>query len=48
MNWMVRQTTELEVNMNSIERMIEYNRWGDGGRQPEGDGGGVGKARDGQ
>ncbi|EFN56982.1 hypothetical protein CHLNCDRAFT_143584 [Chlorella variabilis] len=24
MNWMVRQTTELEVNMNSVERMIEY------------------------
>ncbi|GLC35697.1 hypothetical protein PLESTB_000485000 [Pleodorina starrii] len=27
MNWMVRQTTELEVNMNSIERMVEYNRY---------------------
>ncbi|KAL4518770.1 hypothetical protein Ndes2437B_g00851 [Nannochloris sp. 'desiccata'] len=25
MNWMVRQTTELEVNMNSVERMIEYD-----------------------
>ncbi|KAI3434886.1 hypothetical protein D9Q98_002940 [Chlorella vulgaris] len=24
MNWMVRQTTELEVNMNSVERMLEY------------------------
>ncbi|KAL4446696.1 hypothetical protein ABPG77_007940 [Micractinium sp. CCAP 211/92] len=23
-NWMVRQTTELEVNMNSVERMVEY------------------------
>ncbi|KAI8472504.1 MAG: P-loop containing nucleoside triphosphate hydrolase protein [Monoraphidium minutum] len=22
--WMVRQTTELEVNMNSVERMVEY------------------------
>eukprot|EP00198_Chlamydomonas_reinhardtii_P014120 XP_001703457.1 ABC transporter, multidrug resistance associated protein [Chlamydomonas reinhardtii] len=27
MNWMVRQTTELEVSMNSVERMIEYNRY---------------------
>ncbi|GIL43241.1 hypothetical protein Vafri_1038 [Volvox africanus] len=27
MNWMVRQTTELEVNMNSVERMVEYNRY---------------------
>ncbi|GFR41153.1 hypothetical protein Agub_g1817 [Astrephomene gubernaculifera] len=27
MNWMVRQTTELEVNMNSVERMIEYDRY---------------------
>ncbi|KAG2450119.1 hypothetical protein HYH02_000222 [Chlamydomonas schloesseri] len=27
MNWMVRQTTELEVNMNSVERMIEYHRY---------------------
>jgi len=25
MNWMVRQTTELEVKMNSVERMIEYD-----------------------
>jgi ATP-binding cassette subfamily C (CFTR/MRP) protein 1 len=25
MNWMCRQTTELEVNMNSVERMIEYD-----------------------
>lgn len=24
MNWMVRQSTELEVNMNSVERMLEY------------------------
>jgi len=24
MTWMVRQSTELEVNMNSVERMIEY------------------------
>lgn len=23
MTWMVRQSTELEVNMNSVERMIE-------------------------
>ncbi|PRW33949.1 ABC transporter isoform A [Chlorella sorokiniana] len=23
-NWMVRQTTELEVNMNAVERMVEY------------------------
>ena len=30
MNWMVRQTTELEVNMNSVERMIEYDS-----QQPE-------------
>jgi hypothetical protein len=22
----VRQTTELEVNMNSVERMVEYHR----------------------
>jgi len=27
MNWMVRQMTELEVNMNSVERMVEYNRY---------------------
>ncbi|KAG2442750.1 hypothetical protein HXX76_002831 [Chlamydomonas incerta] len=27
MNWMVRQTTELEVSMNSVERMIEYDRY---------------------
>lgn len=27
MNWMVRQMTELEVNMNSVERMVEYNKW---------------------
>jgi ATP-binding cassette subfamily C (CFTR/MRP) protein 1 len=25
MSWMVRQTTELEVNMNSVERLIEYD-----------------------
>jgi hypothetical protein len=25
MNWMVRQTTELEVNMNSVERLVEYD-----------------------
>ncbi|MEW5303174.1 MAG: hypothetical protein WDW36_005892 [Sanguina aurantia] len=25
MNWMVRQVTELEVSMNSVERLIEYN-----------------------
>lgn len=24
MNWMVRQVTDLEINMNSVERMIEY------------------------
>lgn len=24
MNWLVRQTTELEVNMNAVERMLEY------------------------
>jgi hypothetical protein len=24
MNWMVRQMTELEVNMNSVERLVEY------------------------
>lgn len=24
MNWMVRMTTELEVNMNSVERVLEY------------------------
>ncbi|PSC76242.1 multidrug resistance-associated 1 isoform X1 [Micractinium conductrix] len=27
MNWMVRQTTELEVNMNSVERMVEYTSY---------------------
>jgi len=27
MNWAVRQMTELEVNMNSVERMVEYNRY---------------------
>lgn len=27
MNWMVRQSTDLEVNMNSVERMIEYNQY---------------------
>lgn len=27
MNWMVRQSTDLEVNMNSVERMIEYNKY---------------------
>jgi hypothetical protein len=26
MNWMVRQMTELEVNMNSVERLVEYNK----------------------
>ena len=25
MAWMVRQTTELEVNMNSVERIVEYD-----------------------
>lgn len=25
MNWMVRQTTELEVNMNAVERLVEYD-----------------------
>ena len=25
MNWMVRQTTELEVNMNSVERLVEVS-----------------------
>jgi len=25
MNWLVRQTTELEVKMNSVERIIEYD-----------------------
>ena len=24
MNWMVRQSTELEVNMNACERVIEF------------------------
>ncbi|KAL6750031.1 P-loop containing nucleoside triphosphate hydrolase protein [Haematococcus lacustris] len=27
MNWMVRQMTELEVNMNSVERMTEYLKY---------------------
>ena len=26
MNWMVRQVTELEVNMNSVERVVEYDK----------------------
>jgi ABC-type multidrug transport system fused ATPase/permease subunit len=26
MNWMVRQMTELEVNMNSVERLVEYDK----------------------
>ena len=26
MNWMVRQVTELEVNMNSVERVVEYEK----------------------
>ena len=26
MNWMVRQVTELEINMNSVERVIEYHK----------------------
>lgn len=26
MNWMVRQSTELEVNMNAVERVIEYTK----------------------
>ena len=25
MNWMVRQTTDLEVQMNSVERLVEYS-----------------------
>lgn len=25
MNWMVRMSAEMEVSMNSVERMIEYN-----------------------
>lgn len=24
MSWLIRQVTQLEVNMNSIERMVEY------------------------
>lgn len=24
MNWMVRQSTEMEVNMNGVERILEY------------------------
>jgi hypothetical protein len=44
MNWMVRQTTELEVNMNSVERMVEYNRWaGTGGGREAGSGRGGGR-----
>ncbi|GAB4815546.1 hypothetical protein N2152v2_002592 [Parachlorella kessleri] len=27
MNWMVRMTTELEVNLNSVERMVEYTTY---------------------
>ena len=26
MNWMVRQLTELEINMNSVERVVEYHK----------------------
>jgi hypothetical protein len=26
MNWMVRTVTDLEVNMNSVERVIEYEK----------------------
>ena len=26
MNWLVRQSTELEVNMNAVERVIEYTK----------------------
>ena len=26
MNWMVRQSTELEVNMNAVERVVEYTK----------------------
>lgn len=29
----VRQTTELEVNMNSVERMVEYLKVGFGSRE---------------
>lgn len=25
MNWLVRMTAELEVSMNSVERLVEYN-----------------------
>lgn len=25
MNWLVRMTAELEVSMNSVERMVEYD-----------------------
>ena len=25
MNWLVRMTAELEVSMNSVERVVEYN-----------------------
>lgn len=27
MNWMVRQISELEVNMNAVERMMEYDKY---------------------
>lgn len=27
LNWLVRQATELEVNMNSVERVVEYERY---------------------
>lgn len=26
MNWLVRQSTELEVNMNAVERVMEYTK----------------------
>ena len=26
MNWMVRTVTDLEVNMNSVERVVEYEK----------------------
>ena len=29
MNWMVRQTTDLEVQMNSVERLVEYAALGE-------------------
>lgn len=25
MNWLVKQATELEVNMNAVERILEYS-----------------------